>query len=165
MRKFALCLATALTLSACTVSGTASSINTAELAADASAIDFAAQAIEAIPSLSGHLTADQVASVNAALANIKTITAEINAASGGSIAIDTGKNWTSSLVTEFNTILSVAGTVASTLDPSVAGYITTAHAIIPLIEAAVGLNAASVSASAHVTEAPTQVRAEIYRGV
>ena len=165
MRKFALCFATALTLSACTVSGPSTSINTAELAADASAIDFAAQAIEAIPSLSGHLTADQTASINVALANIKTITAQINAASGGSIAIDTGKTWTSSLVTEFNTILSVAGTVASTLDPSVAGYITTAQAIIPIIEAAVGLNSVSVSAVAHAPEAPTQVRAEIYRGV
>ncbi|ACI52411.1 conserved hypothetical protein [Gluconacetobacter diazotrophicus PA1 5] len=42
-------------------------------------------------------------------------------------------------------MLTIAGTVASALDPSVAGYIATAEQIIPLIEAAVGLTPAKLS--------------------
>lgn len=159
-------LAAALTVPvvACTTTGTTTTINTAELAADAGALDFAAQAIESIPTLSSHLSADQIAQVNAALTQIKTITAQINASTSGSIDINTGRGWASSLATEFQTVLSVAGTVASALDPAVAGYIQTAEQIVPLIEAAVGLTPAAVSVTATALPAP-QVRAALYRGV
>ncbi|WP_043458994.1 hypothetical protein [Gluconacetobacter diazotrophicus] len=70
----ALLFAAGLDCSACTMTGSTTTIDTAELAADAGAIDFAAQAIESIPTLSSHLSADQVAQVNAALTRIKTIT-------------------------------------------------------------------------------------------
>lgn len=163
MVLLALGLGVAMTLGACTTIGGTSSIDTAELAADAGAIDFAAQAIEAIPTLSSRLSADQVAQVNAALARIRTVTAQINAVSGGTIAIDTGKGWASALAGDFQTILTIAGTVASALDPAVAGYIATAEQIIPLIEAAVGVTPASVSVVA-VGDAPA-VRAALYRGL
>ncbi|MBB2205633.1 hypothetical protein [Gluconacetobacter takamatsuzukensis] len=150
-------------LGACTMGGGSVGIDTAELAADAGAIDFAAQAIEAIPGLSSHLSAAQVAQVNAALDGIRTVTAQIDAASGGAIDIATGKGWASSLATEFQTVLTIAGTVASALDPAVAGYIATAEQIVPLIEAAVGLAPAGVSMAA-AGDAPA-VRAALYRGV
>lgn len=156
-------LGVATVLGACTVSGGTASINTAELAADAGAIDFAAQAIEAIPGLSAHLSADQVARINEALGGIRAVTAQIDAASGGVIAVETGKGWARSLAGEFQTILTIAGTVASALDPAVAGYITTAEQIVPLIEAAVGLTPATVSVAA-TGDAPA-VRAALYRGV
>ncbi|WP_041249558.1 hypothetical protein [Gluconacetobacter diazotrophicus] len=149
---------------ACTTTGGTATISTAELSADAGAIAYAAQAIEAIPTLSSHLSTDQVAQVNDALAQIKTITAQISAASGGTIDINTGKGWASSLATEFQVVLTVAGTVASTLDPAVAGYIKTAEQIIPLIEAAAGLTPATVSLVATAPSAPA-IRADLYRGI
>ncbi|MFT8680412.1 hypothetical protein [Gluconacetobacter sp.] len=157
-------LGTVTVLGACTLAGSTASINTAELAADAGAIDFAAQAIEAIPGLSAHLSADQVARVNEALGRIRTVTAQINAASGGAIDIETGRGWGAALAGAFQSILTVAGTVASALDPAVAGYITTAGQIIPLIEAAVGLTPATVMATTAVGDAPA-VRAALYRGL
>ncbi|MBB2180047.1 hypothetical protein [Gluconacetobacter tumulicola] len=159
----ALGLGVAASLGACATIGGTTRIDTAELAADAGAIDFAAQAIEAIPGLSAHLSTDQVARINGALTQIRTITAQIDAASGGAIDIETGKGWASSLAGEFQTILTIAGTVASALDPAVGGYITTAEQIIPLIEAAVGLAPASMSVAA-AGDAPA-VRAALYRGV
>ncbi len=161
----------AMGLGACTVAGGTASIDTAELAADAGAIDFAAQAIEAIPGLSAHLSADQVARVNEALGRIRTVTAQINAASGGAIDIETGRGWGVALAGAFQSILTVAGTVASALDPAVAGYITTAGQIIPLIEAAVGLTPGTVTATAMATMTATAagdapaVRAALYRGL
>lgn len=161
----------AMGLGACTVAGGTASIDTAELAADAGAIDFAAQAIEAIPGLSAHLSADQVARVNEALGRIRTVTAQINAASGGAIDIETGRGWGVALAGAFQSILTVAGTVASALDPAVAGYITTAGQIIPLIEAAVGLTPGTVTATAMATMTATTagdapaVRAALYRGL
>ena len=156
--------AMAMGLGACTVAGGTASIDTAELAADAGAIDFAAQAIEAIPGLSAHLSADQVARVNEALGRIRTVTAQINAASGGAIDIETGRGWGAALAGAFQSILTVAGTVASALDPAVAGYITTAGQIIPLIEAAVGLTPATVMTATAAGDAPA-VRAALYRGL
>lgn len=154
----------AMGLGACTVAGGTASIDTAELAADAGAIDFAAQAIEAIPGLSAHLSADQVARVNEALGRIRTVTAQINAASRGAIDIETGRGWGAALAGAFQSILTVAGTVASALDPAVAGYITTAGQIIPLIEAAVGLTPGTVMATTAAGDAPA-VRAALYRGL
>ena len=61
--------------------------------------------------------------------------------------------------------------MASALDPAVAGYITTAGQIIPLIEAAVGLTPGTVTATAMATMTATAagdapaVRAALYRGL
>jgi hypothetical protein len=150
--------------SACTTTGGTTAIDTAELAADAGAVDFAAQAIEAIPGLSAHLTAAQTAQVNDALAQIKTITAQINAASGGAIDIRTGQGWASALASEFQTILGIATPIVSAFAPEVGVYIQTAEQIIPLIEAAVGVTPAGVSVSVGARPA-AQVRAALYRGV
>ncbi|MBB2159285.1 hypothetical protein [Gluconacetobacter sacchari] len=158
----ALGLGLAAGLGACAAIGDSTRIDTAELAADAGAIDFAAQAIEAIPSLSAHLSAGQVAQVNAALARIAAITAQVDAVSGGAIDIGTGRGWASALAGDFQTVLTVAGTVAATLDPAVAGYLATAERIVPLIEAAAGLGPARLSVAAG-GGAPA-VRAALYRG-
>ncbi|MFT8646338.1 MAG: hypothetical protein ABF854_18365, partial [Gluconacetobacter sp.] len=74
------------------------------------------------------------------------------------------RGWGAALAGAFQSILTVAGTVASALDPAVAGYITTAGQIIPLIEAAVGLTPATVMATTAVGDAPA-VRAALYRGL
>ncbi|MBB2200682.1 hypothetical protein [Gluconacetobacter tumulisoli] len=160
----ALLAAVGLSVSACTTTGSGTVINTAELNADAGAIAFAAEAIESIPTLSAHLTADQVAQVNAALTRIRTITAQINAASGGAIDIETGKGWASSLASDFQTILTIATPIVSAFAPGVAVYVQTAEQIIPLLEAAVGLAPAAMTAAPGAPSAPA-VRAALYRGV
>ncbi|GBQ90443.1 hypothetical protein AA13595_2894 [Gluconacetobacter johannae DSM 13595] len=160
----ALLVGLGLSMSACATTGGTTTIDTAELNADAGAVAFAAEAIEAIPGLSSHLGADQVAQVNAALERIKTITAQINAASGGAIDIDTGKGWASSLASEFQTILTIATPIVSAFAPGVGAYVQTAGQIIPLLLQAVGLTPAAMSAGPGAPPAPA-VRAAIYRGV
>ncbi|MBB2156870.1 hypothetical protein HLH33_11205 [Gluconacetobacter diazotrophicus] len=164
----ALLLGGGMALSGCTAGTGGVRIDTAELNADAGAIAFAAQAIESVPALSSHLSADQVAEVNAALTRIKEITAQINAASGGTIDIQTGKDWASSLASEFQTILTIAAPVVSAFAPGVGTYIQTAEQIIPLIEAAVGLAPASMAGVGGARpgggDAPA-LRAALYRGV
>ncbi|GBQ29817.1 hypothetical protein HLH34_09470 [Gluconacetobacter azotocaptans] len=162
MAGMALLAGLGLSLSACTTVGGTTAIDTAELNADAGAIAFAAEAIEAIPGLSSHLSPDQVARVNAALGRIKDISAQIDAASGGAIDIDTGKGWASALASEFQTILTIATPIVSAFAPGVGAYIQTAGQIIPLLLQAVGLTPASVSVT---PDTPSAVRAALYRGV
>lgn len=159
-------LAGGLALSGCGMPGGTVAIDAAELAADAGAVAFAAEAIEAVPGLAAHLTADQAVSVQQALAQIRAVTAEINAASAGAasagtIALETGKGWASALVSAFRTMLAIAAPVVASCAPAVAPYIQTAEQIIPVLEQVAGLTQAvpmrgSVPAAA--------IRAALYRG-
>lgn len=157
--------ALALTLigstAACTTIGSTTTFNTSELAADAAAIAYAAQAIEQIPSLSSHLSTDDAAKVNSLLAEIKSITATIAANSNGAVSVDTSKDWSKKLGQDLATLLQVVGPIVGSFVPGATGYLATVQQLVPLVEALTGAVGAE---SAHAVSAP-MVRARVYQGV
>lgn len=167
-RKSLLALSVCSTLllgtAACTTSNGTATISTSELNADVAAITFAAQAIEAVPAIESHLTDAQKLSLQNALTNIKNVAAQVAANSSGSISINVGKEWVNSLIPEFQTILAIAAPIVQQYDPTIAGYMTTAEQIIPLVEALVGITTSSVSLAGAAPDAAPALRARIYQG-
>lgn len=147
---------------ACTTTGSTTTFNTAALNKDATAIAYAVQVIETMPGVVDHLSADDKAKFDNLVAQIKSVTASIEASSDGSITVDTGKDWAKSLGTDLNTLLTIAAPIVSVYYPSASTYLSTVQAMIPLVEALAGVTAAPYAAS---LDSPALLRARIYQGV
>lgn len=147
---------------ACTTTGSTTTFDTSALNKDATAIAYAVQVIETMPGVVDHLSADDKAKFDNLIAQIKSVTASIEASSDGSITVDTGKDWAKSLGTDLNTLLTIASPIVAIYYPSASTYLSTVQAMIPLVEALAGVTAAPYAAP--VDNAAT-VRARIYQGV
>lgn len=147
---------------ACTTTGSTTTFNTAALNKDATAIAYAVQVIETMPGVVDHLSADDKAKFDNLVAQIKSVTASIEASSDGSITVNTGKDWAKSLGTDLNTLLTIAIPIVQVYYPSAVTYMQTVQAMIPLVEALAGVTAAPYAAPVN---SPALLRARIYQGV
>ncbi|MFT8354620.1 MAG: hypothetical protein ABF617_08440 [Gluconobacter japonicus] len=147
---------------ACTTTGNTTTFNTAALNKDAAAIAYAAQVIETMPGVADHLSAADKAKFDNVIAQIKSVTASIEASSDGSVTVNTGKDWAKSLGADLNTLLTIAAPIVAIYYPSASTYLSTVQAMIPLVETLAGVTAAPYAAP--VDNAAT-VRARIYQGV
>lgn len=147
---------------ACTTTGSTTTFNTAALNKDATAIAYAVQVIETMPGVVDHLSAEDKAKFDNLVAQIKSVTASVEASSDGSITVNTGKDWAKSLGTDLNTLLTIAAPIVSVYYPSASTYLSTVQAMIPLVEALAGVTAAPYAAP---VDSPALLRARIYQGV
>jgi len=147
---------------ACTTTGSTTTFNTAALNKDATAIAYAVQVIETMPGVVDHLSDADKAKFDNLVAQIKSVTASIEASSDGSITVNTGKDWAKSLGIDLNTLLTIASPIVSVYYPSASTYLSTVQAMIPLVETLSGVTAAPYAAS---VDSPALLRARIYQGV
>jgi len=139
------------------------SFNTAALNKDAAAIAYAVQIIETMPGVINHLSTDDKARFDSLVAQIESVTASIEASSGGSITVDTGKSWAKSLGADLNTLLTIATPIVQTYCPSAASYMQTVQSMAPLVEMLAGLVATPYTDAS--TDNADLIRARIYRGI
>lgn len=149
-------------LTACESTGSTTTFNTAALNKDATAIAYAAQVIETMPGVADHLSDADKATFDNVIAQIKSVTASIEASSGGSVSVNTGKDWAKHLGDDLNTLLTLATPIVKVYYPSAVTYMTTVQAMIPLVEALAGVTAAPYAAP---SSSPEMLRARIYQGV
>jgi len=147
---------------ACSSVGNTTTFNTAALNKDATAIAYAVQVIETMPGVVDHLSADDKTKFDSLVAQIKSVTASIEASSDGAITVDTGKDWAKSLGTDLNTLLTIAAPIVQTYYPSAVTYMQTVQSMIPLVEMLAGLTGAPYAAP---SDEAGLVRARIYQGV
>lgn len=151
-----------LATTACSTSGSVTTFNTTELNTDAQAIAYAAQVLETMPSVEAHMSTADQATFNNAIAQIKSITATIQANTNGSVEVNTGKEWAKSLGDDLNVLLTIATPIVQAYAPSEASYVSTVQEMLPLIEALAGISSVGVVGS-HSVEPPAVVRARIYQ--
>lgn len=152
-------------LAACQDNAGVITFNTQEASSDAAAAAYAVNVIESIPAVSANVPKVQEAQFNAAIADLKAITATIAANTNGTISVDVGRTWMKQLGTDLNTVLQIAGPIVGTFAPGAAGYISVAQQLVPLINILVG-NVSVIGPDGAVgrMSAP-MVRARIYQGV
>lgn len=157
-----------LATTACSTNPTqhTATFNVSEFASDAQAIAYAATIITNLDVVKDHIGTEDRAHINTILADIKSITSQATANSGGTITIDTGKTWVKSLAGELQNLLTITAPIVKQYDATAASYMTTVSEMIPLINALIGgvsvtENEAAVSES--VEPAPI-VRSKIYAG-
>lgn len=163
MKKIAVLFISAITLAACTVSNGVASFNTQEAASDAAAASYAVKVLESIPTVSANVPAAQQAQFNAAVEDLKAITATIAANTNGTVSVDVGRGWAKQLGADLSTILKIVSPVVATFAPSASGYVSVAEQLVPLINILVGSVSAEYPTAAG-SSAP-MVRARIYQGV
>lgn len=128
-----------VTTVACSTNGNTTTFDTAALNKDATAIAYAVQVIETMPGVADHLSADDKAKFDSLVAQIKSITASIEASSGGAVTVDTGRDWAKSLGVDLKGLLNIASPIVQVYYPSASTYIQTVQSIIPLVEILSGL--------------------------
>ncbi|QEH97262.1 hypothetical protein [Gluconobacter thailandicus] len=159
---FALSAFLLVTTAACTTTGSTTTFDTSALNKDATAIAYAVQVIETMPGVVDHLSAEDKTKFDGLVAQIKSVTASIEASSDGSITVNTGKDWAKSLGTDLNTLLTIAGPVVQSYYPSASAYLSTVQSLIPLVEMLAGLTGAPYAVP---SDDASMVRARIYQGV
>jgi len=115
-----------------------------------------------MPGVVDHLSTDDKAKFDSLVAQIKSVTASIEASSDGAITVNTGKDWAKSLGTDLNTLLTIATPIVKVYYPSAVTYMQTVQSMIPLVEMLAGLAGAPYAAS---SDDAGLVRARIYQGV
>jgi len=155
-------LALTLLVSACGSVPNTTTLDTAALNKDASAIAYAAKVIETMPGVYEHLSDADKAKFDSTIAQIKSVTASIEASSNGSITVNTGKGWAKSLGDDLNILLTISTPIVQAYYPSAVTYMSTVQAMIPLVETLAGVTAAPYAAPA---QSPELIRARIYQGV
>ena len=159
-------LTLAVGVSACSVSPTQASFNTAELAKDAAAAAFLAQTVDSL-GLLDKMNATDKATFLQAVNDIKTTASEVAANTNGNVSIEIGNGWAKALAADASVLLKVAEPVVRQYAPNYVSYITTAQALIPLLQALIvgAPSSASVKvAGAASPIAAPMVRARIYQG-
>lgn len=168
-RMFAAMFACAfmVSVSACSTTATQATFNTAEFAQDASAAAYLAKTIEGL-GLDSKLSASEKATFDGILTDIQNISAEVAANSGGSISVTIGSGWAKNLASDVSSLLKLAEPLVQEYAPKYVTYVTTAEAIVPLIQALViSQTSAAVAPAVSVgaSAAAPMVRARIYQGV
>jgi len=156
-----LTLGAGVALAACTTTNGVTTLNTAAFNENVQAIEAGILSLEAAPAVTAALSAAQLSAFNAALASIRQVSAEVAASSDGAISITTGQGWVRTLETAVSAALAVVTPFLGALPAPVGTIVAAVQALLPVIEAAVGM----VSLRATPTMSAAQARAVIARGL
>jgi len=149
-------------LAACTTTNGVTTISVSAISENVQSIEAGIMALEAAPAVSGLLSSSAVTSFNTALAQIKTVAAEVEANSGGTVSVTTGQGWVTALESAVSAALALITPFSSQLPAAASTVIAAIQTLLPIVEAVVGLTATKRTSLA-LTAA--QARAVIARGV